>query len=85
MGNLFLFSVVDDDVAFLQGMLEGMTNIEAEAYSQLGKMGASKLKKVAVRLLHDSCFLPASIYKKRDYPCLHFHSSLGFEKLSFEL
>ena len=36
---------VEDDAIFLQGMLEGMTNIEAEAYSQLRQMGASKLRK----------------------------------------
>lgn len=40
----------EDDAIFLQGMLEGMTNVEAEAYSQLRKMGASKLKKVILIL-----------------------------------
>ena len=36
----------EDDAVFLQGMLEGMTRIEAEAYTKLANMGASKLRKV---------------------------------------
>ena len=42
----FLWMGAEDDAVFLQGMLEGMTRIEAEAYTKLASMGASKLKKV---------------------------------------
>lgn len=36
----------DSDVQFLHGMLEGMANIEARAYSLLRELGAAPLTKV---------------------------------------
>ncbi|GLI67893.1 hypothetical protein VaNZ11_012217 [Volvox africanus] len=36
----------DDDAEFLQGLLEGISQIEAAAYSRLAAMGASPLKEV---------------------------------------
>ncbi|GIL57680.1 hypothetical protein Vafri_12808 [Volvox africanus] len=36
----------DDDAVFLQGLLEGISQIEAAAYSRLAAMGASPLKEV---------------------------------------
>jgi sugar (pentulose or hexulose) kinase len=36
----------DDDVAFFQGMLEGIANIEAQGYQVLSNLGAPTVKKV---------------------------------------
>jgi sugar (pentulose or hexulose) kinase len=35
-----------DDVAFLQGLLEGLARIEAQGYEKLQKLGATTLTKV---------------------------------------
>ena len=36
----------DDDAAFLQGMLEGIAGVEAQAYKLLADMGATPLTEV---------------------------------------
>ena len=40
------FWAAEDGVAFLQGMLEGIADIEAQAYKLLADMGASPLTEV---------------------------------------
>ena len=39
----------DDDRKFLQGIFEGMTRIEGDAYDLLKRMGASSLTEVGAR------------------------------------
>ena len=44
------FAPAESDAEFLQGMLEGIAGVEARAYAQLARMGASPLTEVAVKL-----------------------------------
>ena len=45
--------LAESDVQFLHGMLEGMANIEARAYSLLTELGAAPLTKASSPHLSD--------------------------------